>query len=171
MLVHFYTSMILLQANRSILLQEDRVKAETERAKAPVDLTTLQLHNLMYEKSHYVKAIKACKDFKSKYPDIELVPEEEFLRDAPEDIKGQKLSSDISHDLMLKRLNYELYQVAGQFHRFFFFLFLWKLCTCFAKFYFFMTRILWDKRSGNTRWKLLNFGTHDSSNVRDAFLL
>ncbi|XP_021898690.1 THO complex subunit 5B-like isoform X2 [Carica papaya] len=100
----------LRQANRSILLQEDRVKAETERAKAPVDLTTLQLHNLMYEKSHYVKAIKACKDFKSKYPDIELVPEEEFLRDAPEDIKGQKLSSDISHDLMLKRLNYELYQ-------------------------------------------------------------
>ena len=99
------------QANRSILLEEDKVKAETERAKAPVDFTTLQLHNLMYEKSHYLKAIKTCKDFKSKYPDIELVPEEEFFHDAPEEIKGSNLSDDSSHNLMLKRLNYELFQV------------------------------------------------------------
>ncbi|KAK6115911.1 hypothetical protein DH2020_008180 [Rehmannia glutinosa] len=84
-LLNFVT---LRQANRSILLEEDRVKAETERAKAPVDLTTLQLHNLMYEKNHYVKAIKACKDFKTKYPDIELVPEDEFFKDAPEEIKS-----------------------------------------------------------------------------------
>ncbi|KAF5747042.1 THO complex subunit 5B-like isoform X1 [Tripterygium wilfordii] len=107
MCLHFVT---LRQANRSILLEEDRVKAETERAKGPVDFTTLQLQNLMYEKSHYVKAIKACKDFKSKYPDIELVPEEEFLRDAPEHIKGPEPASDTSHNLMLKRLNYELHQ-------------------------------------------------------------
>ncbi|KAL0314857.1 UNVERIFIED_CONTAM: THO complex subunitB [Sesamum angustifolium] len=106
-LLNFVT---LRQANRSILLEEDRVKADTERAKAPVDLTTLQLHNLMYEKNHYVKAIKACKDFKTKYPDIELVPEEEFLRDAPADIKGSTLSTDSAHDMMLKRLNYELFQ-------------------------------------------------------------
>lgn len=100
----------LRQANRSILIEEDRVKAETERAKAPVDFTTLQLHNLMYEKSHYIKAIKACKDFKSKYPDIELVPEEQFFRDAPEDIKSSVISNDNAHNLMLKRLNYELFQ-------------------------------------------------------------
>ncbi|OIT04175.1 PREDICTED: THO complex subunit 5B-like isoform X1 [Nicotiana attenuata] len=100
----------LRQANRSILLDEDRVKGETERAKAPVDFTTLQLHNLMYEKSHYVKAIKACKDFRSKYPDIELVPEEEFFKDAPEEIKSSVMSKDSSHNLMLKRLNYELFQ-------------------------------------------------------------
>jgi THO complex subunit 5 len=84
---------------------------ETERAKAPVDFTTLQLHNLVYEKSHYLKAIKACKDFKSKYPDIELVHEEEFFRDAPKDIKDSVLSKDSAHNLMLKRLNFELYQV------------------------------------------------------------
>ncbi|CAI9763634.1 unnamed protein product [Fraxinus pennsylvanica] len=106
-LLNFIT---LRQANRSILLEEDRVKAETERAKPPVDFTTLQLHNLTYEKNHYVKAIKACKDFKTKYPDIELVPEEEFLRDAPEDIKNSVISSDSAHNLMLKRLNYELRQ-------------------------------------------------------------
>ncbi|KAL9313009.1 hypothetical protein ACSQ67_018461 [Phaseolus vulgaris] len=97
-------------ANRSILLEEDRVKTETERAKAPVDFTTLQLHNLMYEKNHYVKAIKACTDFKSKYPDIDLVPEEEFFRDAPQDIKDSVLSNDAAHNLMLRRLNFELFQ-------------------------------------------------------------
>ncbi|RDX68369.1 THO complex subunit 5B [Mucuna pruriens] len=107
MFLHFVT---LRQANRSILLEEDRVKTETERAKAPVDFTTLQLHNLMYEKSHYVKAIKACKDFKSKYPDIDLVPEEDFFRDAPRDIKDSILSNDAAHNLMLQRLNFELFQ-------------------------------------------------------------
>ncbi|KAD6119128.1 hypothetical protein E3N88_10399 [Mikania micrantha] len=100
----------LRKANRSILLEEDLVKAETEHAKAPVDFTTLQLHNLMYEKNHYVKAIKACKDFKSKYPDIELVPEEEFFKDAPEQIKNVVQSNDRAHNLMLKRLNFELFQ-------------------------------------------------------------
>ncbi|XP_042049285.1 THO complex subunit 5B-like [Salvia splendens] len=106
-LLNFVT---LRQANRSILIEEDCIKAESERAKAPVDMTTLQLHNLMYEKNHYVKAIKACKDFKTKYPDIELVPEEEFFRDAPEEIKSPVLSTDSAHNLMLKRLNYELSQ-------------------------------------------------------------
>ncbi|KAM1118959.1 hypothetical protein ACFX2I_043210 [Malus domestica] len=106
----FLNFVTLRQANRSILLEEDRVKAEAESAKAPVDLTTLQLHNLMYEKSHFVKAIKACKDFKSKYPDIELLPEEEFFHDAPANIKEPMLSNDASHDIMLKRLNFELHQ-------------------------------------------------------------
>lgn len=89
----------------------------TDQAKAPVDLTSLQLHNLMYEKSHYVKAIKACKDFKSKYSDIELVPEEEFFRDAPEDIKCSVLSNDSAHSMMLKRLNFELFQVIIGYYR------------------------------------------------------
>ncbi|KAH9616198.1 hypothetical protein KSS87_009911 [Heliosperma pusillum] len=105
----FLNFVSLRQANRMILIEEDRVKAETDRAKAPVDSTTLQFHNLMYEKSHYLKAIKACTDFKSKYPDIQLVSEEEFFREAPEEFKGTATSSD-SHNLMLKRLNYELFQ-------------------------------------------------------------
>ncbi|KAG6505592.1 hypothetical protein ZIOFF_037957 [Zingiber officinale] len=66
--------------------------------------------HLLYEKSHYLKAIKACKDFRSKYPDIELVPEEEFLSSAPEEIKGMAMAGHVAHDLMLKRLNFELFQ-------------------------------------------------------------
>ncbi|OIV96381.1 hypothetical protein TanjilG_09808 [Lupinus angustifolius] len=107
MFLHFIT---LRQVNRSILIEEDRVKMETERAKAQVDFTTLQLHNLMYEKSHYVKAIKACNDFKSKYSDLELVPEDQFFREAPQDTKDSILSNDIAHDFMLKRLTFELFE-------------------------------------------------------------
>ncbi|XP_047320018.1 THO complex subunit 5B isoform X2 [Impatiens glandulifera] len=106
----FLSFVNMRQSNRAILLEEDRVKAETERAKAPVDFTTLQLHNLMYEKNHYMKAIKACKDFRSKHPDIELVAEEEFFRDAPADIQSSLISNESDHNLMLKRLNFELFQ-------------------------------------------------------------
>jgi THO complex subunit 5 len=89
---------------------KDRVKSETENEKIHVDHTTLQLHNLMYEKNHYLKTIKACKYFKSKYPDIELVPEEEFCRDTPEELKGDPLSKEDPHKRMLHRLNFELFQ-------------------------------------------------------------
>ncbi|CAL9217895.1 unnamed protein product [Arabidopsis halleri] len=100
----------LRQANRAILIEEEKTKTETELAKSPVDFTTLQLHNLMYEKSHYLKANKASRDFKSKYPNIDLISEQDFFSDAPEAIKSQTLSNDTSHDLMLKRLNFELHQ-------------------------------------------------------------
>ncbi|XP_031492285.1 THO complex subunit 5A [Nymphaea colorata] len=99
----------LRQANRTILLEEDRVKSETDSAKAPVDFATLQLHNFLYEKNHYMKAIKACKDFKSKHPDITLVSEEEFYKSAPEEIKGNQPNGN-AHDLMLRRLDFELFQ-------------------------------------------------------------
>ncbi|XP_027330643.1 THO complex subunit 5B [Abrus precatorius] len=107
MFLHFLT---LRQANRLILMEEDRAKTETERAKVPLEFTIQQLHNLMYEKSHYVKAIKACNDFKSTYSDIDLASEEEFFRDAPQHIKGSVLSNHSAHNLMLKRLNFELLQ-------------------------------------------------------------
>ncbi|KAL2538019.1 THO complex subunit 5B [Forsythia ovata] len=106
-LLNFVT---LRQANRSILLEEDSVKAETERAKASVEFTTLELQSLLYEKNHQIKAIKACKDLNTKYPDIELVPQEEFFSDAPEEIKNSVISKDSAHNLMLKRLNFELFQ-------------------------------------------------------------
>ncbi|CAJ1972694.1 unnamed protein product [Sphenostylis stenocarpa] len=105
--LHFVT---LRQANRSILLEEERARMETECAKAPLELTAQQLQNLMYEKSHYVKAIKACNDFKSKYADIDVVSESEFFRDAPQDMKDSVLCNHSEHNLVLKRLNFELFQ-------------------------------------------------------------
>lgn len=104
-----------VQVNRLILQEEDRVKAETDSAKLPVDHTSLQLHNLLYEKNYYLKAIKACKDFKSKYPDIELVSEEDFFRDAPDELKANPRLKEDPHKLMLQRLNFELHQVLAFF--------------------------------------------------------
>uniref|UniRef100_A0A1J3FUB3 THO complex subunit 5A n=1 Tax=Noccaea caerulescens TaxID=107243 RepID=A0A1J3FUB3_NOCCA len=106
----FLNFISLRQANRAILTEEEKVKSETELAKSPMDFTALQLHNLMYEKSHYLKATKTSREFKSKYPNIDLISEQDFLRDAPAAIKSQTLSNDTSHDLMLKRLNFELHQ-------------------------------------------------------------
>ncbi|KAJ0232117.1 THO complex subunit 5A [Hirschfeldia incana] len=100
----------LRQANRAILMEEERVRTETELSKSPMDFTALQLHNLSYEKSHYLKATRSSREFKSKYPNIDLISEQDFFRDAPEAIKSQTLSYDSSHDLMLKRLNFELHQ-------------------------------------------------------------
>lgn len=100
----------LRQINRVILQDEDRVKQETEAAKLPVDYTTLQLNNLLYQKNHYLKAISACKDFKSKYPDIELVPVEDFYKEAPTEFKKDVSSRDDPHKEMLERLNFELFQ-------------------------------------------------------------
>lgn len=106
-LLNFVT---LRQANRSILLEEDSVKAETECAKASVEFATLQLQSLLYEKNQQIKAIKACKDLNTKYPDIELVPQEEFFRDAPVEIEDSVISKDSEQNLMFKRLNFEMYQ-------------------------------------------------------------
>lgn len=78
----------------------------------PLELTTQKLQNLSYEKSQFVKAIKVCNDFKSKYPDIEVVSEEEFFRGAPQDMKDSVLSNHSEHNLVLKRLNFELFQVS-----------------------------------------------------------
>ncbi|KAI5077768.1 hypothetical protein GOP47_0007592 [Adiantum capillus-veneris] len=100
----------LRQINRVILQDEDHVKQETEAAKLPVDYTTLQLNNLLYEKNHYLKAISACKDFKSKYPYIELVPAEDFYRDAPAEFHNDPILREDPHKEMLERLNFELYQ-------------------------------------------------------------
>lgn len=80
-----------------------------------MDYTTLQLNNLLYQKNHYLKAISACKDFKSKYPDIELVPVEEFYKESPTEFKKDVSLKDDPHKEMLERLNFELFQVQ-KFH-------------------------------------------------------
>ncbi|CAF2053916.1 BnaC06g00430D [Brassica napus] len=94
----------LRQANRAILMEEERVRRES-----PMDFTALELHNLTYEKSHYLKATRSSREFKSKYPDIDLISEQDLFRDAPEAIKPQNDTCH-DHDLMLKRLNFELHQ-------------------------------------------------------------
>lgn len=100
----------LRQVNRVILEDEDDIKSETEKVNMAVDHTALHLHNLIYEKNHYLKAIEACKYFKSKYQDIELVPEEELFKNIPEVLKSDLMLKEDPRNRMLLRLNFELFQ-------------------------------------------------------------
>ena len=97
--------------NRTILRNEDKVKTETEAAKGPVDSITLRLHNYLYEMNHYRKAIEANEDYRSKYPDLELVSEEDFFQNAPASLSEDPVLRSDPRKLYLKRLEYELHQV------------------------------------------------------------
>ncbi|CAI7892748.1 unnamed protein product [Closterium sp. NIES-53] len=106
-------SVILLdlrRLNRQILNDEERVKSETEAARAPVDTTALRLHNIQYKMNHHARSIAAYRDFVSRHPDIELVSAHDFFMDAPESLKSEPGLEKDPHRLMLQRLNYELHQ-------------------------------------------------------------
>lgn len=56
------------------------------KEKQRVDTTHLLLQNLLYEADHLNKEVTKCLQFKSKDEEIELVPLEDFYRDAPEEV-------------------------------------------------------------------------------------
>ncbi|CAL8464312.1 g3847 [Coccomyxa elongata] len=96
-------------ANRTLCEETERVRDLTAEAKAQFDTAELSLQNLLYEKRHYLKEIRACKAYRSKYSDEEigLMPEEEFLATAPEQFK-EGIEDD--HKRMLQRLDHEKYE-------------------------------------------------------------
>ena len=63
-------------------------QSETLSKKQEIDATNLQLYNLNYEKNHFSKQIRACRDFKGSYSNIDLVPVEQFRRDAPTELSA-----------------------------------------------------------------------------------
>lgn len=56
------------------------------KEKQRVDSTHLHLQNLLYEADHLNKEVTKCLQFKSKDEEIELVPLEDFYRDAPAEV-------------------------------------------------------------------------------------
>lgn len=56
------------------------------KEKQRVDSTHLLLQNLLYEADHLNKEVTKCLQFKSKDEEIELVPLEDFYKDAPAEI-------------------------------------------------------------------------------------
>lgn len=57
------------------------------KEKQRLDSTHLLLQNLLYETDYLDREVTKCLQFKSKDEEIDLVPVEEFYKDAPEDIK------------------------------------------------------------------------------------
>lgn len=87
-----------------------KVRETTNEAKHKIDQCHLQLQNLLYEAMHLQKEITKCMDFKSKDEEIELIPVEDFYRDAPESISNPESSKNDKHLERLARLEWELEQ-------------------------------------------------------------
>ncbi|XP_068422369.1 THO complex subunit 5 homolog isoform X1 [Clinocottus analis] len=105
--IHF---MNLKKLNRLAHMRLKRGRDQTHEAKQKVDVLHLQLQNLLYEVMHLQKEISKCLEFKSKHEEIDLVPEEEFYQDAPQDISRPQLTKNDPHQLTLARLDWELEQ-------------------------------------------------------------
>lgn len=94
-------------------LEKARLKAAregTHAAKQRVDTFHLTLQNLLYEIVHVRREVNRCLEFRSQDEDISLVSEEEFYRDAPDDICQQSVTREDCHRRHLARLDWELEQ-------------------------------------------------------------
>ncbi|KAI9363094.1 Fms-interacting protein-domain-containing protein [Pilaira anomala] len=80
-------------------------RQSTLEAKTNMNEKRLELQDVMYERKHILEEIVQCREFRSVYEDVELIPLEEFIAKAgPEYLQN----SDNSHQLMINRLKYEL---------------------------------------------------------------
>ena len=91
--------------NRDVLNDLEKTRERTSAHKTELDEARLQLQNVLYEKLHIQKEIRACEDFTSAYSDEEI-----GLRDVKEfmEREGIKEGELDPHELMLKRLSSEL---------------------------------------------------------------
>uniref|UniRef100_A0A4W6G9E1 THO complex 5 n=1 Tax=Lates calcarifer TaxID=8187 RepID=A0A4W6G9E1_LATCA len=105
--IHF---MNLKKLNRLAHMRLKRGRDQTHEAKQRVDVLHLQLQNLLYEVMHLQKEISKCLEFKSKHEEIDLVSEEEFNQEAPQEISRPHLTKNDPHQLTLARLDWELEQ-------------------------------------------------------------
>ena len=105
--LHFIT---LKKLNRLSHIRCKKARDSTNEAKQRIDQYHLQLQNLLYETMHLEKEITKCLEFKSKDEEIELVPVEDFYKEAPEDISKSEVTKTDSHQLRLARLDWELEQ-------------------------------------------------------------
>ncbi|KAK6190794.1 hypothetical protein SNE40_002582 [Patella caerulea] len=100
----------LKKMNRLSHFRCRKVREATNEAKQRIDQYHLQLQNLLYEAMHLQKEINKCLEFKSKDEEIELVPVEQFYKEAPEEISKPKITENDDHQLTLSRLDWELEQ-------------------------------------------------------------
>ncbi|XP_071445932.1 THO complex subunit 5 homolog A isoform X2 [Hetaerina americana] len=106
------TSLLFVFLKKLNRLEKFRTKKSRDilnKEKQQVDSYHLQLQNLLYEKLHLKKEVTKCLEFKSKDEEIDLVPVEEFFKEAPEHI-SRPISKSDPHQLKLARLEWELLQ-------------------------------------------------------------
>ncbi|KAG0169707.1 hypothetical protein DFQ30_003300 [Apophysomyces sp. BC1015] len=79
-------------------------KQRTSDAKSGMDERQVGLQNVMYEERHLLDEIVRCRDFRSVFQDIDLVPYDEFCLRAPQEYL---LNKENPHTLMINRLKFE----------------------------------------------------------------
>ncbi|XP_041979640.1 THO complex subunit 5 homolog [Aricia agestis] len=106
-------SLLLVALKKLNRLEKVRTRAGRDalnKEKQRVDSTHLLLQNLLYEADHLNKEVTKCLQFKSKDEEIELVPLEDFYKEAPAEIARPELTKTDTHQLQLARLEWELHQ-------------------------------------------------------------
>lgn len=106
-------SLLLVALKKLNRLEKVRTRAGRDalhKEKQRVDSTHLLLQNLLYEADHLNKEVTKCLQFKSKDEEIDLVPLEEFYKNAPPDIIRSEATKADEHQLQLARLEWELRQ-------------------------------------------------------------
>ncbi|RVE50855.1 hypothetical protein evm_004422 [Chilo suppressalis] len=106
-------SLLLVALKKLNRLEKVRTRAGRDalhKEKQQVDSTHLLLQNLLYEADHLNKEVTKCLQFKSKDEEIELVPLEDFYKDAPKEVSRPEITKIDEHQLQLARLEWELRQ-------------------------------------------------------------
>lgn len=107
------TSLLFLGLKKINRLDKHRLKVAKDAVnekKQKVDNFHLQLQNLTYEVMHLQKEVTKCMEFRSRDEEIDLVPVEEFRREAPAEVLKKDLTDADPHQLTLARLQWELVQ-------------------------------------------------------------
>ncbi|XP_043589359.1 THO complex subunit 5 homolog [Bombus pyrosoma] len=107
------TSLAFIELKKLNRMEKFRTKFARDSlisSKSSVDSRHLHLQNLLYEVMHLKKEVVKCLQFKSKDELIQLVSEEEFYKEAPENISRLEITKHNPHQLRLARLEWELTQ-------------------------------------------------------------
>lgn len=76
----------LKKLNRLEKFRTKAVRDALHKEKLRTDSTMLQLQNLLYELSYLKKEIAKCFQFRSLDEEIDLIPTEQFFKEAPASI-------------------------------------------------------------------------------------
>uniref|UniRef100_A0A023GG96 Uncharacterized protein n=2 Tax=Amblyomma TaxID=6942 RepID=A0A023GG96_AMBTT len=107
------TSLLFMTLKKINRLDKHRLKVAKDAVnekKQKVDNFHLQLQNLTYEMMHLQKEVTKCMEFRSRDEEIDLVPVEEFRREAPAEVLKRDVTDADPHQLTLARLQWELVQ-------------------------------------------------------------
>jgi len=103
--------MLVLNMRKLSRTQKVRVRLARDEAldgRQSVDGVTLQLQGLLYEVLHLHKEANRCLAAHTADKDIELMPVEEFYKDAPKEVSRPEVTRKDEHQQKLARLHHEL---------------------------------------------------------------